>query len=420
MPFLQRALRACGAVCVSVSLMVPVSAQDLSGHGGPVGALAVEGNAVLSGSFDTRAILWEVSTASAGRVLRFHDGAVTATAFLPGGRLATAGQDGRVAIWNPDGTAPGTVTAEHGLPVGNLAVTPDGAALLAASWDGQLQQIDLADGTVRLEVAHRDRIAGMGVLPDGSVVTVGSDLRFALRGPDLVLRAAVDLPALPNGLAVAGDRVAVVFADGSLRSFTPDGAMLPERFLTDRPLVAVAAGPGVVAAAAVDGTVWVLDLPELGVRHHFDGMQGPVWALATTDDTLLTGGADGVIRRWDLATGEPLGTGAAPAADAFDDGTRGAEVWRACAVCHSLGPDDGSRAGPSLHGIFGRPIASLPEFDYSPALRGMSLVWTPETVAALFEHGPEAYTPGSRMPEQRLPNPQDRQALVDFLERMTE
>lgn len=50
----------------------------------------------------------------------------------------------------------------------------------------------------------------------------------------------------------------------------------------------------------------------------------------------------------------------------------------------------------------------------------MSLVWTPETVAALFEHGPEAYTPGSRMPEQRLPDPADRRALTDYLRRMTE
>ncbi len=420
MRVLDRVAQAATLAAMLGGTVMGAAAQDLSGHGGPVGALAVEGDSVLSGSFDTRAILWDVSTASAGRVLRFHDGAVTAAAFLPAGRLATAGQDGRVAIWDPDGTVPLRVTAEHGLPVGALAVSPDGSSLIAASWDGQLQRIDLSDGAVRLETAHRDRIAGLGMLPDGAVVTVGSDMRLALRGPHLDLRAAVDLPALPNGLAIAGDRVAVVFADGSLRSFTPEGALLPERFLTDRPLVAVAAGAGVVAAAAVDGTVWLLELPDLTVRHHFDAGQGPIWALATTADTLLTGGGDGVIRRWDLVTGAPLGTGTAPTADEFDDGSRGAEVWRACAVCHSLTPDDGSRAGPSLHGIFGRPIASLTDFDYSQALREMHLTWTPETVAALFEYGPEAYTPGSRMPEQRLPNPEDRQALVDFLERMTE
>ncbi|MGY6409532.1 MAG: c-type cytochrome [Alkalilacustris sp.] len=405
---------------LAVALAGAAAAQDLVGHGGPVGALSTEGGAVLSGSFDTRAILWEGDGAAAARVLRFHDGPVTATAFLPDGRLATAGQDGRVAIWDAAGTAPALVTAEHRAPVGALAALPDGSALIAAGWDGRLQRIDLSDGTVTLEQAHRDRIAGLGMLADGAMVTVGSDLRLALRGPDLGLRAAADLPALPNGLAVVGDYVAVVFADGSLRSFTPEGALRPERFLTDRPLVAVASGAGLVAAAAVDGTVWLLEPPDLGVRHMFDAGQGPVWSLAFTPGVLLTGGRDGSIRRWDIETGAALGTGSAAVAEDFDDGSRGAEVWRACAVCHSLTPGDDGRAGPSLHGIFGRPIAALPGFDYSPALREMALIWTPETVSALFEHGPEAFTPGSRMPEQRLRDPADRAALVEFLARVTQ
>jgi cytochrome c len=82
-------------------------------------------------------------------------------------------------------------------------------------------------------------------------------------------------------------------------------------------------------------------------------------------------------------------------------------------------PHDGNRAGPSLHGIYGRRIGSLPGYDYSEALRSMSLIWTPETVAALFEQGPEAYTPGTRMPEQRLPDAEDRRALTEFLARVT-
>ena len=104
-------------------------------------------------------------------------------------------------------------------------------------------------------------------------------------------------------------------------------------------------------------------------------------------------------------------------ADAHDDGSRGAEVWRACAICHSLEPGDHSRAGPSLHGIFDRPIASVEGYAFSPALRDLDIVWTPRTVAELFEVGPEIYTPGSRMPDQRVADPADRQALVEFLER---
>jgi cytochrome c len=49
----------------------------------------------------------------------------------------------------------------------------------------------------------------------------------------------------------------------------------------------------------------------------------------------------------------------------------------------------------------------------------MNIVWTPETVSKMFEVGPMAYTPGTKMPEQTIGSPEDRQALVDFLAKAT-
>jgi cytochrome c len=72
-----------------------------------------------------------------------------------------------------------------------------------------------------------------------------------------------------------------------------------------------------------------------------------------------------------------------------------------------------------LHGIFGRRIATLPGYNFSAALNHLDIVWTPETVAKLFEIGPAKYTPGTKMPEQRIGAPEDRDALVKFLERAT-
>jgi len=69
--------------------------------------------------------------------------------------------------------------------------------------------------------------------------------------------------------------------------------------------------------------------------------------------------------------------------------------------------------------VVGRKIASLPDYRFSKALKGMNIVWTPETVAKLFEVGPNAYTPGTKMPEQRIGSPEDRKALTDFLARAT-
>jgi cytochrome c len=94
-------------------------------------------------------------------------------------------------------------------------------------------------------------------------------------------------------------------------------------------------------------------------------------------------------------------------------------VFRACVACHTLAPDQGNRAGPSLHGIFGRRIASLPGYNYSEALKHLDIVWTRETLAKLFEIGPARCTPGTKMPEQRISSRDDREALVKFLEQAT-
>jgi len=168
----------------------------------------------------------------------------------------------------------------------------------------------------------------------------------------------------------------------------------------------------------------VIDRRTRNLAHTLVGPGLPVWSVAFLPDsrTLLTGGADNVIRRWNVATGEPVdpllfeNTADPLAAYAGD---RGADIFRACVACHTLGADQANRAGPTLAGLFGRRIATLPGYDFSDALKRLDIVWTPETVARLFEIGPAAYTPGTKMPEQRIGSEQDRAALVQFLERAT-
>ena len=129
-----------------------------------------------------------------------------------------------------------------------------------------------------------------------------------------------------------------------------------------------------------------------------------------------------MVRRWNVETGDHIGSVPLAAADdplAAYAGDRGADVFRACVACHTLTPDEGNRAGPTLAGIFGRRIATLPGYRFSAPLTHMDIVWTPETVVKLFEIGPAAYTPGTKMPEQRLSSVDDREALVRFLERAT-
>lgn len=383
------------------------SAQDLRGHGGPVRALAAdETGRIISGSFDTRAIVWDGVIAT--QVTRHHEGAVTAVLPLPDGRFASGGQDGRVAIWSA-GPEPVRSEAWHSLPVAALARWRDGLA--SAGWDGRMA---LWSGTGDPEMidAHDGQITGL-VAWRGGLASAGADLRLRLWSDAGAQVASYDLPAPASALATDGDALFLASPDGTLRRIEPDA---PDRQadLADRPLLSVAAGAGSVAVGASTGEVWLLDRVTLDILAKVETGQGPVWALAFSGETLLTGGADGLIRRWS-SDGAPLGEGSG-LPDPTLTSPRGAEVFRSCAVCHALTPDDGARAGPTLHGIFGRRIGTAEGYDYSQALRGLDIVWTPRTVAELFEVGPEAYTPGSRMPEQRIPAANDRQALIEFLQ----
>ena len=78
-----------------------------------------------------------------------------------------------------------------------------------------------------------------------------------------------------------------------------------------------------------------------------------------------------------------------------------------------------NRAGPPLHGVFGRKAGSVSGFNYSEALRDSDLIWTEESVSRLFEIGPDQLTPGTKMPLQRMPDPSDRAALISYLKQIT-
>lgn len=410
-------------------IAAPASAQELRGHGGPVRAIAVaaDGETALTGSFDQSAILWRLPSGSAEAVLRFHEGAINAVAALHGGGFATGAEDGRIALWRGAGPAPAQVLQGHGGPVAALAVSPDSGHIASASWDETIRVTPLAGGEARVLAGHKGPVNGVAFAPGGAIVSSGYDATLRIWPADGGAAKVVTLPAPLNGLVVAADgEIAVAAADGRLRFFGPDGEMRGELAIGDTPLIALALSPdgASIAAGGLRGQVAVIDRRERRIRATLLGPGLPVWSLAFMPDgrQLLSGGADRLVRRWNAVTGEHLGPVVPRAGQdvlAGLQGERGAQVFRACAACHTLTPADGNRAGPTLHGIFGRRIATAPGYAYSEALKRMDIVWSKETVAKLFEIGPNAYTPGTKMPEQTIGSLEDRQALVDWLEKAT-
>jgi cytochrome c len=419
------------ALAASWLLAIGMANAQLRGHGGPVRALAVspDGKILISGSFDTSAIRWSLPRGAAEDVLRFHDGAVNAVVLLQGGAAATGGEDARIAIWSPGERMPRTVLEGHQAPVVALAASRDGRFLASASWDHTARLWAVGGGAPRLLAGHSQNVNGIAFTPDGrAVVTAGYDatLRiWPLSGDDTPLIAALPTPL--NAVAIAADgEIITAGADGKIYLLSATGDRRSDIAAEGAPVVAIAlSGDGRrIAAASVRGSITVLDRVARRIERTLIGPGTPVWSVVFLPDnrTLLAGGADRMIRRWDTVTGEPVDGVAAGYIDdplAAYAGDPGAEVFRACIACHALDPDGGNRAGPTLAGIFGRRIATLPGYNFSAALKALDIVWTPDTVSRLFEIGPAAYTPGTKMPEQRIGSAADRAALVHFLARAT-
>jgi len=88
-------------------------------------------------------------------------------------------------------------------------------------------------------------------------------------------------------------------------------------------------------------------------------------------------------------------------------------AFNACRACHTVQKDAKSGVGPNLHGVAGRPAASLSGFTYSAALKGAKLRWDDETLSDYLA-APMKKVPGTRMPIA-TPDPAKRAAIIAYL-----
>ncbi len=98
------------------------------------------------------------------------------------------------------------------------------------------------------------------------------------------------------------------------------------------------------------------------------------------------------------------------------DAAAGRSVFNAqCAMCHTVAAGGPNLLGPNLHGVVGRVAGAMKGYAYSPAMKAMGLVWTPEKLAAYLQ-APSAVVPGNKMPYAGLRPAQKVEDLIAYLE----
>ena len=81
-----------------------------------------------------------------------------------------------------------------------------------------------------------------------------------------------------------------------------------------------------------------------------------------------------------------------------------------CTGCHSV---DADRIGPRHRNVVGRKVASVPGYDYSPALKKLGGVWTPARLDKWLS-GTQKMAPGSKMYIE-VDDPTQRRLLIAYL-----
>jgi cytochrome c len=84
-----------------------------------------------------------------------------------------------------------------------------------------------------------------------------------------------------------------------------------------------------------------------------------------------------------------------PAARA-QDAEAGAQVFKKCMPCHSIGPGAKNKVGPELNGIDGRHSGTAPGYSYSSANKKSGIVWN-EQEFKKYIRDPRGVIPGTKM-----------------------
>ena len=300
-------------------------------HTAPVMAVsfAPDASRLATAGADGRIMIWQLDGDTADDrpavpilVLDDHEAEVTDVTFSPDGRLlATSARDSTIRLWDAATGAELTILSGHEGSVRDVAFSPNGDLLYSAGSDQVARTWDTTSGEeLRVLSGHTDRLTDLALSPDGS--------RLATAGWDGTIRiwdaaAGVELLSLPGDSARA---YAVAFSpDGRLLAGGGTDAIITIWDVeTGEELLRLPGHHGIIynldfnpdgtrlVSGADDSTVRVWDISRAGNREWLT-LDGHEWVMFGVDfnpdsSRLATASWDGRVKLWDARTGVELDT----------------------------------------------------------------------------------------------------------------
>jgi WD40 repeat protein len=297
-------------------------------------AFSPDGKKLLTGHFDYKARLWDLSTDKPPLVLPLHEALVRSVAFSPDGKtLLTGSYDSTARLWDAATGTPLGAAMRHPDLVKSVAFSPDGTTVLTGAVDNTARVWEVAaSSSAAPDLPLNEPFFPLAFSPDRRTIMT-RDAHNSVRLREAVSGKLIGEPLRHEYLVLAGafspDRRTAVTVEekktgGPLDTTTTrlwdvvTGKPIGPPLATGKPI-----GPPLPHGDAVNAVAFSPDgktaVTASGDAQLWDAATGEKWrafakdirvyAVAFSPDgkTILTGGADHTARLWEATTGQQIG-----------------------------------------------------------------------------------------------------------------
>ena len=251
---------------------------------------------------------------------RGHSDHVRSVSVSPDGRrIASAGRDKSIRIWDATSGAELMTLQKHDSPLWSVVFSPDSRRIISSDQGGTIRMWDTASGNQIMTLdGHSDMVFGLAFSQDGRRIVSASDDKTikvwdAASGTELMTIRGLKHKFGPVSFSPDGSRIASGSVNHTIKVWNAaTGSEVMTLSGHNHVITAVTFSPDgtYIASGSKDETIKLWNANNGDEERTFHGHTGQVFSVVFSPDgqQLVSGSFDRTIRIWDVTTGSELRT----------------------------------------------------------------------------------------------------------------